>query len=637
MSSLIKRFLFWLIIILFLEFSFLFIIYKGFEIEEVINILLHSTILSSFLSIITGLFKEKINKISSSIILFIIGILFSTQIVFYNTFKVFFSFSNLGLADQAASFLDQTFGAILNNIIYILLFMIPFIVCLIIYKKFKFKKNDKKNYIFYLIIIVLFSLLYFINVYSTKDKLNKSYYLYHNINEISLNIKKFGVIHSYNIDLYRLIFGFNVELTNNIYEIEEVIEEKEIVYEPNILDLNFNKETSDNNIIKINNYISNDSGTMKNEYTGLFKDYNLIYITAESFSEIGVSEELTPTLYKLINSGFIFDNFYGPHVLSTIGGEFQSLTGLYPDTSILTRWRSGTNYFPYGLGTVFKSLGYDTFAYHNNYYGFQDRHKYLKSQGFDNYLACFNGLEKRINCNRWPESDVEMIDKTVDDYINSDRFLAYYMTVSGHFEYTFSDNSIAYKNRNLVSGLNLSESAKSYVATQIELDRALELLINKLEENNKLDNTLIVLLADHYPYELDKEAINSLSTYERDDIVEVNKNALIIWNNKLEDVHIEKVCMSVDVLPTVYNLFGISYDSRLFAGRDILSTNPGLAIFRNHSFVSDYGTYFSNNNQFDKKKDIPDDYIENINNLINNRLSISKLILDTNYYNYLFN
>ena len=108
-----------------------------------------------------------------------------------------------------------------------------------------------------------------------------------------------------------------------------------------------------------------DTGTDKNQYTGLFKDYNLIYITAESFSQIAVSEEITPTLYKLTHTGFIFDNYYTPNNLSTIGGEFQSLTGLYPDSSILSKWRTGSNYFPYGLGKVFKDLDYNTFAYHN--------------------------------------------------------------------------------------------------------------------------------------------------------------------------------------------------------------------------------------------------------------------------------
>ena len=382
--------------------------------------------------------------------------------------------------------------------------------------------------------------------------------------------------------------------------------------------------------------MNNNYGTYQNKYTGIFKDYNLIYIVAESFSEIGISEELTPTLYKLTHSGFVFRNYYTPNTLSTIGGEFQALTGLYPDSSILSKWRKGNNYFPYALGTIYSGLEYNTFAYHNNWYGFQDRHKYLKSQGFTNYLGCSNGMEKRMNCKAWPQSDLEMMQATTVDYLGKDKpFLAYYMTVSGHFSYNFSDNSMAYKNRHLVNNLNVSTAAKAYVATQIELDRALEYLINELDSQNELDNTVIVLMADHYPYKLSMNDVNSLSSYQRDNVVEVNHNALILWNSKMETVYIDKPCMSSDVLPTIYNLFGIEYDSRLFTGQDILSNSDGLVILSNRSWVTDKGTYFSNNTNFVPKEEVEDDYVTDINNIVKNRMNISKLIIKNDYYNYL--
>ena len=634
-KSNLKKFILYLVCIFSLEFVFKLIIGNKISFINMINILLYSIIISSFLSIISNIFNKKINTFITSIILLIIGFLFSVQVVFYKVFKVYFSLSNLKICDQLGNFFNEVINAIVSNIIYIIIFLIPFILYLIFKKKLDIYSNNLKSYITYLIILVIFIPIFYLDIISTKNNSQDIYDLYYNVNEISLNINKLGVLNSYGIDLYRLLFGFNDHINKvNVEEKEEEIEE-EITYLPNIIDLNF-EDTNNDNINIINEYIKNDSGTLKNKYTGMFKGYNLIYITAESFSQIGVSEELTPTLYKLTNSGFIFDNYYTPNALSTIGGEFQSLLGLYPDSDILNIWRSGNNYYPYGLGTIFNNLGYDTYAYHNNLYNFQDRHKYLKSQGFNNYLGCYNGLEKRINCKIWPESDVEMIDKTIDDYLNSDNpFLAYYMTVSGHFEYSFDDNYIAYKNRYLVDDLNLSNSAKSYIATQIELDKALEHLISKLESSNKLDNTVIVLLADHYPYELDLNSINSLSNYERDEIVEVNHNSLILWNSKLENIHIDKPCMSSDVIPTVYNLFGVDYDSRLFTGRDILSDSIGIAIMRNRSFVTSKGTYFSNTNTFTGEEDL--EYIKNINAIINNRLTISKLILKTNYYNYLFN
>lgn len=632
-----KNWLFWFVIIVFLEFAFIFVMNHSFNGEILINVFLHTAIVSSVLSIISNVFKEKINFYIVLIILFILGILFSTQCVFFNSFKTYFALSNLGLSDQLTSFFGETIKCILKNTLYIIIFMLPFILYIILNKKISLKRNKLYNYISYGILTFIFLCAFLLHMNLTKGKINSTYDLYHNVNEVSLNIEKLGVLNSYELDFYRLLFGFDAKIVN--VNIEENIEDKEDVvsYTPNTLDIDFNKYTSNNDIIKINQYMMSDAGSMKNEYTGMFEGYNLIYITAESFSELGVSKELTPTLYKMINTGFVFDNYYTPNVLSTIGGEFQSLTGLYPDSSILPKWRSGTNYFPYGLATVFSDLGYDTFAYHNNSYVFQDRNLYLKSQGFNNFLACYNGIEKRMNCNLWPQSDDEMMKVTLPDYINSESpFLAYYMTVSGHFEYSFSDNCMSEKHQALVKDLNLSEEAKAYIATQIELDRSLQTLIDSLEKAGKLDKTVFVLLADHYPYELSMNAVNSLSSYQRDDVVEVNHNALIIWNSELEEVHIEKACMSSDVLPTVYNLFGIDYDSRLFTGRDILSTSSGIAIFRNHSWVTDYGTYFANTGKFEAKKEVSEDYVKSINDLVNNRLNISKLIVDTNYYDYLF-
>ena len=631
-----KPFIFWLVCILYLEGVFAFVTFDTYLRESIINIFIHSIIAASFYSIISFIFKEKANRVINITLLGILGFLFSLQLVFYRIFNSFFSFSLMGLGNQLTSFIGQTIKCILANLPFIILLFIPFILAIIRRKKIFFERNRITNYLVYILMFIIFTIIFFVNVNLTKGSDASTYNLYYKVNEVGLNVEKLGVINSYNLDIYRALFGFDVEM--EVIKEEEVKDDDSLLdYGDNILDINFNKSSSNSEINSINNYMINNTGTKKNKYTGLFKDYNLIYITAESFSEIAVSEELTPTLYKLINTGFKFNNFYTPNNLSTIGGEFQSLTGLYPDNSILTKWRSGKNYFPYGLGTVFKNLGYSTFAYHNNWYGFQDRHKYLKSQGFTNYLGCYNGLEKRMNCKAWPQSDDEMIKVTVSDYLNSDKpFMAYYMTVSGHFSYNFSDNSMAYKNCSKVKNMNVSESAKAYVATQIELDKALERLLNELEKSGKLDNTVIVLLADHYPYELDLKSINSLSTYKRDKNIEVNHNSLIIWNNKLKATEIDKACMSIDVLPTVYNLFGVDYDSRLMTGNDILSSKEGIAIFKNRSWISDSGTYYSNTGKFVATKEVSDDYVTNMNKIVSNRLNASRLIIKNDYYKYLF-
>lgn len=629
--SIIKKIIFWLIIVLFLEITFSLFISHSYNLQWIINTILASIIISLINTLITSLGTEKINKILSSIFLFITGVLFATQAVFYSIFKVYFSLYDLALQDQLLSFKSEAITLIIRYFFYIIWFMIPFIVFLIFKKKLDNNKVSLKKLFVLLIITISIITLNKVFISFNKDKVYSTYNLINNVSNTSLSINKLGVFNTYYVELKRIVFGFSPKKI----EVVNLEKEEKTEYEDNALELRL--ESTGNSVIDtINEYIKEEIPTKKNEYTGIFEGYNLVYITAESFSEIGIREDLTPTLYKMVNSGFMFKNFYTPNNLSTIGGEFQSLTGLYPDYSILSKWREGTNSFPYSLANEFKKLGYSTYAYHNNSYVFQDRNKYLASQGFTNFLGCYNGLEKRMNCERWPQSDDEMIEVTKGDYISSESpFLAYYMTVSGHFAYTFDDNSIALKNRDLVNDLELSEKAKAYLATQIELDKALENLIASLEKENKLDKTVFVLMADHYPYELDRYAINELSTYERDDI-EVNHNKLIIWNSKLEDKVIDKPCMSSDVLPTVYNLFGVKYDSRLFTGKDILSTNHGIAVLENRTWISEKGLYDAKNNTFyPNSKDIEEDYASKVNQLINSRLNLSRMIIENDYYKYL--
>ena len=527
-------------------------------------------------------------------------------------------------------FAGETIKVIVGNIHYLILFFLPFILLIIFRKKIDLNIKENKKYLYsYIILIPLSFLSYRLYINSTKDNKDISLYdLYYNTNNIPLSIQKMGVLSSTGLDIYRNIFGFEDKVIEVNYE-EENNDEDLFVYEKNNLDLDLfsNKLNKD-----IKEYIDNNPGTSKNKYTGMFENKNLIFVVAESFSEIGIDKDRTPTLYKLTNNGFIFDNFYVPYYLSTIGGEFQSLTGLYPNYSTLTKWKSGKNSFPYGLATTFKEKGYNTYAYHAHDGYFQNRYKYLKALGFDNFKAC--NMELDINCNMWPESDIEMIKATTNDYINSDKpFMTYYMTVSGHLDYTKESNSIVSKNWDLVKNLDYSDKAKSYLATQIELDRAMESLLKELENKGILEDTVIVLLADHYPYGLSLEEINELSSYKRDELFEINHNALIIYNSSMKNISITKVGMPIDVLPTIYNLFDIKYDSRLFAGSDLLSNNEGMVILDNLSWITDKGKYNSLNGKY--SGDIDSDYINNINNIIQNKIIFSRNMITYDGYRYI--
>lgn len=629
MKKIIKRNIINLCILLYFEFSLGLLLYDVYARETIFSIVIYSIFSSLIITFLTTIFPCKVNKILNYVIYFVLSFWFSLQFTFKSSIKTFFTISLFKISDQAVGFIGEFFYIILKNLYGIIIFFLPFILLIVFRKKIDYEV-EKEGRLYLISYLVIAPLVYFGYTYYLKYRDNSTislYDLYYNTDNIPLSIQRLGLLPSTGLDVYRSVFGFEEKIIKVEYE-EEDNEEEIFSYGDNKLNLKLDSNLS--SVVK--EYIENNQGTKKNKYTSIFEDKNLIFIVAESFSTIGVNEELTPTLYKLTNSGFIFENFYVPYYLSTIGGEFSAVTGIYPDTSTLSTWRSGNNSFPFGLSNVFENKGYNTYAYHNHSGYFQDRYKYLKSIGFDNFKACYMGLD--INCDMWPESDVEMIEKTYGEYINSDKpFLAYYMTVSGHLEYNFSGNSIASKNRNLVDNLPYSDSAKAYLATQIELDRSLKLLIDKLEENNILEDTVIVLLADHYPYGLTLDEMNELSSYERDGLFEINHNSLIIWNENLNTIRVSKVGMPTDVIPTVYNLFGIDYDSRLYVGNDLLSTADGLVILGNRSWITDNGKYSSVDNTYSGIEDTG--YVDKINSIVANKIAFSKSIISTDGYKYI--
>lgn len=462
--------------------------------------------------------------------------------------------------------------------------------------------------------------------------------LYKETHAPMITINKVGLLSMEVLDLDRFIFGFEEKLyninkpTDNKEETKKPEETEEIKY--NVLDIDFDKliNEEENSMVKsMHEYFKNVTPTKQNEYTGIFKGKNLIYITAEGFDKIAIDESLTPTLYKLANNGFVFENYYQPlFTVSTSDGEYMFLNSLIPKEGVWSFYRSSNIYMPFGVGNVFKREGYSTVnAYHDHTYTYYNRDKSHPNLGFDKYIGCGNGLEELINCKTWPESDVEMINATVDDYINSDNFMTYYMTVSGHLNYTFTGNYISYKNKDLVKNLPYTDHVKAYLAANIELDRAIESLINKLKEKGKLDDTVIVISPDHYPYGLKTSELNEISDTDRSDKFEMFHTSLILYNSEIkENVKVTKYVSSIDVLPTIYNLFGIKYDSRLLMGRDALSDAEGLVILSDRSFINEFGSYNSITGKYTKfKEDVSNDYIEKLNHEVYQRFTMSSLLL----------
>lgn len=628
--------LWWLFYIIFLELVYrTFIIGNLFSVNTLMVILFSIPFIVIFSTIAT-LFSEKANKVLNIILTSALTLVTLAQIVYYNFYDSIFSFFSLTTGTgQVMQFWQMIIDVILRIWYIFVIILIPYVLFLVFNKKFNFKRPNKTIVIsevaaLILSIIGITILVHFDNkgIYSLRRLLFKTH-------APMLTINKTGLLTMETIDIYRYLFGFKEEMYIE-EKTEPVIKEEKKEY--NVYDIDFDKlisETTDNNLINMHKYFQSVEPTEKNKYTGMFKEKNLIFITAEAFDTIAIDENITPTLYKMANNSFVFNNYYQPlYPVSTSDGEYMNLMSLIPKEGVWSFKATSKLSMPFGLGNIFKKEGYNAYAFHNHTYKYYSREKSHTNIGFK-YIGCGNGLEKKMNCKHWPNSDAEMMDATFDYYLKDNKpFVTYYMTVSGHLNYNFYGNNMASRNKKAVKNLKYSTAVKAYYATQIELDKAMSKLLNKLEEKNLLNDTLIVIAPDHYPYGLKTSEMNEVSKIDRSDKFENYHTSLIIYNPTIEKTEVNKVVSGIDILPTVLNLFGISYDSRLLMGKDIFSETEGLAILSDRSWVSDKGKYNSVSKEFTNttNEEVSKEYIENINTEVYQKFSMSSLILDNNYY-----
>ena len=588
------------------------------------------------LTAITRLFKA--NRIIIFSIVMILALAYGSQIYyfyFFDTFFIMVSLFNAGMV--AKSFYREIIDLVLHHLEILFYVNIPVILLFIFRKKLKTAPWPTRKS---LVMLLCFVLLYSGTLFgiSRLDRDNDVYdaYVYHS--DIIDSIKNLGLVTTFTVDLTRMTRE-SLGLTNAI-RIPDEVEEEEENEEPsdflaNALDIDFDAliaNETDPVRKSMHEYFSKRIPTKQNEKTGLFKDYNLIVITAETFSRWAVREDITPTLYKLVHEGYYFTNFYTPlYTVSTLDGEYMGFTSLIPKSGVWSLKDSSVNDMSFVLGHQLKDLGYTTFAFHNNDYTYYHRELSHPNLGYT-YMGVGNGLTAT---GEWPQSDLDMMKETIPMFINEDQFHIYYMTVSGHSNYYWNANAQSAKNRDLVKDLPYVEYAKGYLASQIELDKAMAYLLDELEKAGKLDKTLIVLSADHYPYNFFEDTLTNLNDGVKVETeFDIYRSPLIIYNPKIKSETITKSVSSLDLLPTIANLMGIKYDSRLMMGTDIFSTAEPLVIFKDHSFITPLGKYNAITKKFIYNDGVTEDedYVKRMIEVVNTKFYYSQKFLENDYY-----
>ncbi len=399
------------------------------------------------------------------------------------------------------------------------------------------------------------------------------------------------------------------------------------------------KNEKKSNYKRLNNYFLSQEITDRNDYTGIFKDKNLIVIMMESTNTIVLDERFFPNMHKLYTEGWAWTNNYSPrNSCSTGNNEMSGMVSLYTINNSCTANNYRKNVYPEAIFNLFNNSGYTTTSYHNyteQYYYRSTIHKNMGSShfyGVEELEIPFSNAYKE-----WP-SDVELVEKMLEKIEDQDKFMVWMTSVTAHQPYTTS-SEYGNKYLDLFKDTGYDITLKRYMSKLKEFDNAIGALLDGLEDQGKLDDTVIVLYGDHYPYGLKNSVLNTYFDYNVEYQYEVDRIPFIIYNSEIQSQQFDEYTSYINLTPTVANLFDLDYDPRLYAGYDLLSkTYPDRVIFANGSWKDKKAFYNASTGKitYVRKDDTyTDEEIKEINKTISDKISMSNLAIKVDYFNYL--
>lgn len=643
-----------------------------------------------FFVALTGFFKKrKINRILAFILLVIVGIFYIAQLLYYKQFDSPFSVSLIKMGGEAITDFWWAFKSTLYKSVGLLLIMIIPVIVSGIFLFGKFAKAEKIRLYARGILVLGIILLWITGVGITKlggtEKSSAYSALTNAYTNTDTSVEKLGMLTTSVVEAGAYLFRINsnegeadftpvkAEAASVFYptegtntetvgkepetENEDTEEIPTINYHLNAgIDFDYlSSITEDSDIQALCEYFKSKPASSENEYTGIFEGFNLIYICAESFTTYAMDEKVTPTLWEMSHNGIVLNNYYTSFKNTTTNGEFAFSVSLWPDVSrkaangnaVGSFACSAVNYMPYGLGNIFNSMDVPTYAFHGYISSYYRRCDSWPNLGYKNMKFMKEGLTFK---NKWSPGDTELMEQTVADYVGEDRFFTYYMTYSGHGSYT-TETYMYLKNnkavRELLEGKDYSDSEISYFCGNYELDKAMEYLLDRLRESGQLDNTVIVLVGDHIPYNLSSDEMEDMSKksgLEYDKNFEKYHSTCIIYNSGMtEPIVCDSYCCTVDVLPTVLNLMGIEYDSRLIAGLDVFDSSLHRARLYDGNMITEYVNYNASNSKASWKSEAKNwteeqkkEYLSMLTSYSDSEYAVSLKLMEKDYYRFVW-
>ncbi len=548
------------------------------------------------------LLPRKIGKIIFSLTTICFSVLSLSECVYYKIFEQFFWLKSIGLAGEGADYFGYAAELIepwmIGYLVATLFFMLTALFTW-------WTPPMKKRYrVLSLIVPVLILLGTHISMKPELhgdaadewDVWRKPRIVYKNFNDVNKSLEISGIYQFSYLNLYTSLFP------------------------------------QEHNLSKDDRYMADEYFTLKGEpnqnaYSGLLKGKNVIAVMMESIDTWMIDKETTPTLHKMMKNGINFTNYNAPFfgVGFTFSSEFAFNTGFFTPVSASSASNFSKNTFPYSLARLFKDAGYGVNSFHFNGPEFYNRGIMHKTFGYEKYHAAadfgITGVEAELDSNLIKSDDFykKMIEKTP--------FFNFFITYSAHLPYQGESEKLTLAQEYRPDLINEEEHPErnNIRILAADTDEFFRILLERLEADGLLNDTVIVAYTDHFAYGVSSEKL--LNEWKGDTLSYCVP--AFIYNPRLKAKTVSKPMMTIDWAPTLVNLFGLSKEAR-YLGNDVLDPKTeGLVYFETGAWMDDTMHYIP-------KEEIPETedllYIQKQTQRVKKNIQINDMVVLGDYY-----
>ena len=396
---------------------------------------------------------------------------------------------------------------------------------------------------------------------------------------------------------------------------------------------------------EIDAYLEEEPDGKENSMTGRLKGRNVVLVLMESMDDWMIGEH-TPTISRLMEEGISFTSFYTPVYggIRTFNSEFCINTGSFLSSQGGYAFDYITNTYDQSLANQLRKAGYSAKAFHYNDPSFYSRGEFSPAMGYEEYVCYADYLTdvEEDAAQKLLYDDLLLFD---NEGLNAEFFregkptLNFVITRSAHLSYKYNEvlSHWGLKKYPEYRGLTGNEETDCALLKAKLVDDFFARLLEELEANGTLYNTMIIGVTDHYTYGYkDEETLLKLSGVK--DTLLLEKTPCFIWSPDIEAVEVQKMLNTSDLLPTVLNMLGVESEYG-YIGTDAFNTEYlGFVPFSDGGWMARGLAYDASAQKLisvnRKAQLVSGEFQMDMAKKVEDFIRINNLILETDYYKH---